>query len=1541
LEKNSKVTDFLHKAFRVLAWLIFSLVMLLITVGLGLQINSVQNWAIDRLSNYLNTDSEFHTEIGRIKLNWWDSIELKGVKITDHRDSTMIAADAILVDFQISSLLPPGFPALDQVRIESAKIHLLTHSGDSSMNINRWVDELNDRFGGSSTGAKPRFDIGTIEMRQSEFALVNYNAEPITEGLDYNRLRFKEITANAQKFSINGNEISLELKILTGIESSSDFRIQELKTNFIYSPEFMEFAQLSLKTRNSTVTDYLRFQYASPAAFSNFVDEVVIIANLNESKVNLQDLRLFAPTLPDINDDIFLSGKVTGPVSDIKSDEFLIRFGEKTALFGAFELDGLPDIAETYINLSLKNSTLFASDLASYLPENIEREIKKFNTIQFTADFVGLLNRFTTTGEFKTNIGNIAGRINYDLVNELPSIVSKVTVANLNLGILTENQELLQKISLSGNVNANGNSLDNLLLEIDAQISQIGIQNYNYTNINTDATYGLELFRGNISIDDPNLKLTATGVANFKAATDSIRLNLDIDTALISNLNLSNKLNFISGSLDIDSQGIEIDDIQGIAKVQNLKIGYEERFLDLGDFFLQSLFAGGTRTLSLNSDYLVAAASGQFNLKQMGSDLQILLAQYSSIVLNEEQPIADLERNFSETYNLDLNLKMIDMNPIIQLFEPEWSISKNTILEGAFYQTPENTIFNLFTSIDTLSYQGRTAYQTNIDFNTSKLINSEDILASFYVFSKKQILKNKLEFTNLGFEGIWNENLLDLDFSLDQDSTQSAARINATARFSTENTKFSFAPSSLKVLDREWKFDSENLITIVPGQLTFDNVRVFNQNQFIALEGIIGQSEEDQLNLSVNNVNIDLMNTLLPQNFEGMANGVVTLKQLYTEPLISGNLTMNEFEINQFPIGNLAADINMGPEQILLSLTNTLNGAKSIDINGSIAIQSQELDMNAQLTEANLVIFEPFLSNYLSELGGTVSGNIKVGGTTTIPELEGRGRINNGLIKVNYLNTSYTLNGNILFKPTQISLQEVSLTDQFNNTATLSGGLNHRGFNDIVLDINSRLTDFQVLNTTERNSEVFYGQAFVTGSVSVKGTTSNLDVNARATSKRNTRIYIPLASSNEQTQVDFINLINIQDTVRIQQIAEDINRLAIENIRMNFVLDLTPDAYAEIIIDPKTGEGISGRGTGVLTMNIDTQGNFTLEGTYAISQGEYNFSLYNVLKKKFTVRPGGRITWYGDPYQGVMNLTAEYTENVSIQPLLATTTITDDTNATRRYPVSVIMNLNGELLSPDINFGFDFAEFPSSGDVQTTISAFQNRIANDEQEMNRQVFSVIMTRGFSPEGQFSGISNISSSLGQLLSSQLNNFLGQVDKNLEVNFDLASLDQSTLETFQLSVAYTFLDGRLRVSRDGGFTDNRGNAQAASIIGDWQAEYLLTEDGVYRLRIFNRNNFNTFTSLSLSRNVATYGASFSQNVSFNSFSELFKKITRGTDEKLQINDSDDFLRYDYENGDKWNPVDLTPVENRLDSLNRRPPAPIAVPDSLIRKKNLKQF
>lgn len=1520
----------MYKAFRVVLWVVFSLLLFVISMALALQITAVQNWMVDRLTGYLNANSNFTTEIGRIKLTWWDALELKNVTIRDQQDSVMIGAETLYADFALLSLIPPGDPTIDAVRLERAQVNLLTHEGDSVLNINRWVDEISDLFTAKSTTAtKAKFYISAIELRQTQFSLVNSNKEPITEGFDYNRMVFKELSGSAADFRLEGAEIGIDILRLTGIESTSGLDIQELKTDLTYSPKYIELDKLNLKSSRSHIKDYIRLDLTGPEGYSDFVNDVKLTARMDETKIDLQDLRLFAPSLPVFEDQIYLSGEVVGPISDMKSDEFLIRLGEKTALFGAFELDGLPDIETTYIHLSLKNSVVSARDLAPYLSPEMEKQVNKFNLIRMDADFAGLLNRFITNGKFRTSIGNIDGRVNFDLVEGIPSVVSRVKVERLDLGILTEDRELLQKISLDGTVNLKGNTLENALVDLDAHISQFGFKNYTYSDISTDATYGLNLFRGNLAINDPNLKATAQGYLNLEKSVDSVRMVVQVDSVFLDSINLTQTPTFLSGKLDIDTKGINLDDIQGIARFSDIKIGYEDRFLDLGDFFFQSLFAGGTRTLSINSDYLVAAASGQFELEQMLKDLDMLGSQYLAILLNEPQPIADLGENFSETYNLDLNVRLQNLNPIIQLFQPDLSISKNTILEGAFYQTPENTVFNFFTSIDTLSYQGNTAFGTNIDFNTSKIINSADILASFYIYSKEQEVGNTLGFTNLGLEAIWDQDNLDLQLSLDQDSTQSRARIEAETTFSSTGTQLHFKPSILRVLNKDWDFDPENQILISQGEIAFTKLSILHDRQMLGVDGKISQNPEEVLDLIFRDVGIDVLNTITTQDFLGTANGAFRLTNLLNQPLIEGELFIEDTEINRFPIGNIAGSANLQENELLLKLENEINGQKKIDIDGSIELAYQNIDLEARMTEANLVIFEPFLSKYITNLDGTVTGNLQVRGTMAMPEVLGSGRIDGGKLHINYLNTNYVVDGSILFQPTQVSFRDLVFKDVNSNRATFTGGLNHRGFKDIFLDINSNLNNFQVLNTTSKDNEVFYGTAFASGTLAIKGSTTNLDINAQATTQPNTRIYIPLTSSNAQYQEDFIQIINIQDTVRIKQLSEETNRLDIENIRMNFILDITPDAFAQIIIDPKTEESLEARGRGVLTMNIDTQGNFNLTGNYEITQGQYNFSLYNVVKKDFVIQPGGRITWFGDPYQGVMNLKAIYEENISLQPLLASNSVSENSQMRRRYPLKVLMDLQGELLSPDIRFSFDFSEFPSSGDVQTTISAFQSRVAADEQEMNRQVFSVIMTRNFSPEGQFSGVATISSSLGSLLSSQLNSFIGQWDKNLEVNVDLATLDQNTLENFQLSVAYTFLDGRLRVSRDGGFTDNQGNASAASVIGDWQAEYMLTEDGVYRLRIFNRNNYNTFTSLSLTQNVLTYGASVTQNVSFNSFSELFQKITRKKDKQLNINDTDDLLRKEYQGDERWKPLDLENLPPRKD-----PPLPI--PDDYIRPK-----
>ncbi|RZS96272.1 translocation/assembly module TamB domain-containing protein [Cecembia calidifontis] len=1537
MEKNPKVTEILLKALRLTFRLLLFLVFGVLLIAISLQIPAVQTKIIGWLTTYITDNTGFNTSISKVRIRWWDAVSLKDVIIYDHQDSLMVDLEEVYIDFSLQGLLDRSNPALDQIKMEKGYVRLISHDDDYQMNIAEFFSRFNEILPGKKDPTQPsgKFNINNIFFKETSLDIINYVTAPVTSGFDYTNLRFRELIADVDGFYSKGPEIGMKVNYLRGVESTSGMVFQQLKTDFTYTPNSMEFSDLFLRSNKTEIKNYLRFDFDSIRSLNNFNKEVRITARLDETALDIQDLRYFSEELPNIEDRIFLSGEVIGTVSDFSSEQLLIRFGLRSALFGKFRIEGLPYINETFFQMSLMNSVLNSNDLAPYISDEARKEINKFRDIRFDTDFSGYLHIFTANGNFRTGIGNMIGRLHYRSENGEPTYTGRVELRNLDIGVLLEDRQRFQKVNLTGNIRGRGLSIQNALLEIDADIKTAGVNGYNYVNIKTNATYGKDLFRGKLVVNDPNLKGEIRGVLDVRDGKDSIRLNVELDTAFLKNLGFMERETFVSGKVDMDTKGITLDDIEGIARFSDINLSYEGRNLYIDNFFFQSLFTDDSRLISLNSDLLVAGISGKFKVNELVNDVQTLGKEYFALLTNSEKPVSRKKIAKPEPYNIDINLNFIDINPIINLFEPKASISKNTLIEGAFYQTPDNTILNFFSSIDTIYYNGNFLYNTNLDFNTSKLNVSDEVLASFYVFSKKQMLSSGLTFNNLAMEAIWDESNIDLTYRQDQLETGSFVRVKSEITIYPDHTTIVFDPSELKVLDKTWRFANNNQIYITGKTFLFDNIKLFNENQFISFNGTISPDPKDILSLQINELNLDFFNTLSTKEFEGYANGQFGLSNFYENIGVNGQLKIEEMYINKFLVGDIDAATYFSDRLIHLDLTNTREDKKVITVNGYLGSDDDELALKASLNDTDLSVLEPFLSDYLTRLGGTVSGELIIEGTINFPVVLGTGRLNGGTVLINYLNTFYTVNGNVIFNPNEISFRELQLRDVNGNIARMRGGISHDYFSDFILDISSNLENFQVLNTTIRDNDLFYGTAYVTGSLNIFGAANNLDITARATSQPNTRIYIPFGSSNEQAQEEFINIINIRDTSRVQmELVEGVEKLAINNVRMNFNFDVTPDAYIEIQIDPRTGENIQGRGRGVINMNIDTQGNFSMLGNYEITEAKYNFSLYNVIRREFIVQPGSRISWFGDPYEGVMDIKAYYQESVSLQSLQRVQVGgIEDPQMRRRFPLKVLMNLKGNLLSPDISFSFDFSEFPTEGNVQTYISAFQNRVANDEQEKNRQVFSVIMMRSFSPEGQFSGVGNIATSnLSQLLSSQLNSFIAQVDQNLEVDIDLANLDQNTLETFQLRVAYTFLDGRLRVSRDGGFTDLQGNADLNSIAGDWQAEYLITEDGRYRMRIYNRNNFNTFTSLSLARNVATYGISVSQYVSFNSFSELISRIKKKETERLRINDTDDFLRYQFEEERGWRPIPLENLENSVSPLDYQ----FSQPDRIYRKE-----
>jgi hypothetical protein len=146
-------------------------------------------------------------------------------------------------------------------------------------------------------------------------------------------------------------------------------------------------------------------------------------------------------------------------------------------------------------------------------------------------------------------------------------------------------------------------------------------------------------------------------------------------------------------------------------------------------------------------------------------------------------------------------------------------------------------------------------------------------------------------------------------------------------------------------------------------------------------------------------------------------------------------------------------------------------------------------------------------------------------------------------------------------------------------------------------------------------------------------------------------------------------------------------------------------------------------------------------------------------------------------------------------------------------------------------------------------------------------------------------------VSEFVSNQLSYWITQLDENLEIDLDLGTLDQNSFNNFQYRLSYSFNEGRLRVTRAGNITDENAD-EVSNIIGDWTIEYLLTEDGELRARMYNRFNYNNLYGNTQRNTTATAGFSIQHTTSFDNLTELF----RNPENKRRRSRTDNFIEFD---------------------------------------------
>jgi uncharacterized protein YfiM (DUF2279 family) len=651
--------------------------------------------------------------------------------------------------------------------------------------------------------------------------------------------------------------------------------------------------------------------------------------------------------------------------------------------------------------------------------------------------------------------------------------------------------------------------------------------------------------------------------------------------------------------------------------------------------------------------------------------------------------------------------------------------------------------------------------------------------------------------------------------------------------------------------------------------------------------------------LTLSNFDLKILNSISPSKLGGIIDGFVEVKGLYGEFALQNNVTIKNLEVDKFLVGDVTGTTLWDREikQFLIDFYIDRLNTRTLNLTGTYnpSDKKSPLFVNATLAETNLKIIEPFLKGIFSKIDGSLTGRYEITGTFAQPLIQGEGKIARGQIMIDYLKTLYTFDGTLAMTPTKIIFNDFTLYDGLKNKGVLDGYLTHRNYSRFRINLDASFNTFQLLNTTSKDNSLFYGQAYGSGNLNMLGPLNNMKISATARTSKNTRVFIPISGSESVEKSEFINFVHFRDTVQIAE-KKQVNNTSSEpsGIILDLNLDITPDAYTEIIFDIKAGDIIRGYGRGDIKLQIDTKGEFNMFGLYEFEQGYYNFTLFDIINKEFAITKGSRLSWFGDPYSGVLDLKASYKQMASIGPILPDQSEATQASAQvrRKYPVEVLLKLDGPMLSPQIAFDIDAKNLPdnvtadngSNVQLNFAFKAFKAKL--DEQELQRQVFSIIILRRFSPLDAFSTSGSISNSVSELLSNQLSYWLTQVDQNLEIDLDIGAMDQEAFNTFQLRLSYSFLNGRLRVTRDGTFGNQTSQSSAANMIGDWTIDYMLTPDGKFKVKMYSRSNFNQLTNTLGTQAAVTTGVSLLHTQSFNSIKDLLRTTRERRRKQLEL-------------------------------------------------------
>ncbi|MEI8142716.1 MAG: hypothetical protein WCG90_07610 [Chitinophagia bacterium] len=1326
-----------------------------------------------------------------------------------------------------------------------------------------------------------------IEILQGKIWIEYGFGQPVPY-FDEEHIRMQNLNATIDNASFIADTIKASVKL--SLKERSGFVIKKLATQFRMTPQMMEFAALSLKTNHSSIGNYYAMEYQDfNADFRAYLHKVNMRATIAKSIVAFDDIAFFAPALKNMHQKITTGFKFNGTVDDFKVEQLGAQYGQ-SFLKGAIAMKGLPNSNQTMIQLNQLNAKTNIQDLGSWIPEIKQLKdlpLEAFGNLYFQGNLAGSFYDFITKGSIATDIGTAVTSIRLQFpANKEPKYEGSLVASHLNAGKLFKIPSL-GLLNFTGKIAGSSFKLDKIKTSIDGQMDSIQFNGYTYAQIQTNGVLQQQAYNGSIKIKDPNINFISNLEVNFKNATPTFNAVGDLTNANLSALQFSNNSIQLTGLLDVNFSGSNIDNFIGSAKFYNGKLKSATNTINFDSIALKSNIINGNKQINLSSDDIQASIIGKFNIDQLPNSVQYFLQGYFPNYIKNLKN-APVNQQFSFQVNTAY------FEPYIRIFKNEFSGFNNMAIRGTINTDKQSLLLQA-----KLPYAQWESYaiSNGVIGGTGNKDNLKiDLTASSFNLTDSFKLNNpKLQINTSKDQSL---------FKLNADSKSALAYISFEGKVNTytDGLSIQWAPSYFILNEKQWTIQNEGEISFRKNNTYAKRFSISQGLQKIAVQN--HPNDANGLQVILENVILgDLTNLFFSYpKLEGVTNATINLNKINDQFSLNLNSTINQFSFNTTLLGNttlkLAYDAKTG---IVPFDLNCPNDSYHLAAKGTYAIKDSihPLDATLTLNQSNFGLIQEFIGGVLTDLKGKATGAIHFGGRIENPDLRGVATINDASFKVDYTKVNYFIpNAAIQFTDEGIDFGTIQVKDKLNRVAQFKGKILHQKFKHLVYDMDMQSSKIELLNMDVMDNSNFYGQAVGKAAMTIKGPEENIKMSIIAEVNDSSHIYLPNTTSKETGKSEFI-------------VFKKLGKSIISNAEtptFNLIVDLDVSAdnktQIDVILDELTGDVIKAVGNGRIKIRAGNIEPLTMRGKYNIERGKYDFNFQSIIRKPFELIPeaGNFIEWTGNPYEADIHVDARYTaERVSLNELVGNANFS---NAVKSYRgnVYVIAALRNKLAKPDIQFTLAFPPGnPISSDNE--FSQFISRLERDDNEIIKQVSFLIVFNSFAPVGFNTGNSNNAysvttigiNSISQLLTKEINksvtNLLNKVTGDQSLRFDIGSkvynsgslldptgsgiaINSNKIDRQRVNLKFgrSFFNDKVVVNLGGDFDFN---LRAASSIQnnnfqwlpDVNIEFVLTKDRKLRAIVFNRNSLDIIGGSMGRRN--RQGVSISYRKDFENF------------------------------------------------------------------------